>query len=92
MRDRLEDNRRRAVHAFPEQALGVGKVDLDAHRSGRGIFVFGHSRDGSREDLAPRASTANSAGSPTLVMTTSRSGTCTITRIKSVRLTVKSGV
>ena len=46
VRDRLENDRGRAIHAFTQKALGVRKVDLDAHCARRGIFGFGHPRDG----------------------------------------------
>ncbi len=42
-------DRRRAVHAFAQQPLGIGEVDLDAHRSRGGIFRFADPGHGSRE-------------------------------------------
>ena len=54
---RLRETGSRMIVAVPympsrKQPLGIGEVDLDAHRSGGGIFGFRHPRNGPRERLA----------------------------------------
>ena len=81
-----------AVPYMPSRSSPLG---LGRSISTRIVRVVGSSDSAIRATVPekvwlPRASTAKTAGSPTFVMTTSRSGTCTMTRIRSVRLTVRS--